>query len=133
VPLFVLLGLDDRCTRQQLFNGALLVVFALAICVRDAVDKLRFAPQISNQGLALIAVGARVPVAGGAVAVWLLPLVLFRLVCICGPWVSFVLGKVGVAVHRPSRFDVDGQAAELRRWRGRFGANAATRAAELLC
>jgi len=37
---------------QQLFNGALLVVIALAMCVRDAVYDLRPAPQIRTKGSA---------------------------------------------------------------------------------
>src|SRR5271170_5101411 len=55
VPLLHWLGSRTLHT-QQLLNGGLLVVFALAICVRDAVDELRFTVQIGNLGISLIAV-----------------------------------------------------------------------------
>src|ERR1043166_4051595 len=54
VPLLHWLGSTTLHT-QQLLNGALLVLFALAICVRDAMGMLRLAPQISNRGISLIA------------------------------------------------------------------------------
>src|ERR1017187_1540560 len=54
VPLLHWLGSRTLHT-QQLLNGAVLVVFALGICVRDAVDKLRFAVRIGNLGISLIA------------------------------------------------------------------------------
>src|SRR5476651_1547473 len=54
LPLLHWLGSTTIHT-QQLFNGALLVVIALAMCVRDAVYDLRPAPQISNQGISLVA------------------------------------------------------------------------------
>src|SRR5580700_3877639 len=53
VPLLHWLGHETFHT-QQLLNGALLVVLALAICIRDAAGRLRFAPQISNEGIGLI-------------------------------------------------------------------------------
>jgi exosortase/archaeosortase family protein len=49
----VLAGLDDaahRATRQR----ALLVLFAVAICVRDAIGKLRLQPGVGNLGVAMI-------------------------------------------------------------------------------
>ena len=49
VPLLHWLGWETLHT-QQLVNGAFLVFFALVICVRDAVDKLRFDPQVSRAG-----------------------------------------------------------------------------------
>src|SRR5579862_5165182 len=54
VPLLHWLGWRTLHT-QQLFNGALLVLFALAICVRDAVDELRLVPQFGNEGIGLVA------------------------------------------------------------------------------
>jgi len=53
LPLLHWLGSKTLHT-QQLLNGALLVVFALAICVRDAVDKLRVTVQVGNLGIGLI-------------------------------------------------------------------------------
>jgi hypothetical protein len=67
VPLLHWLGRETFHT-QQLLNGALLVVLALAICVRDAADRLRFAPQISNEGTRVDPAGVAVSVTGGALA-----------------------------------------------------------------
>src|SRR5580658_9519640 len=53
VPLLHWLGHETLHT-QQLLNGAMLVVLALAFCVQDVAGKLRFAPQISNEGIGLI-------------------------------------------------------------------------------
>jgi hypothetical protein len=54
LPLLHWLGRETLHT-QQLVNGAFLVFFALVICVRDAVDKLRFDPQVTAHGISLIA------------------------------------------------------------------------------
>src|SRR5271155_4949118 len=54
VPLLHWLGWETLHT-QQLVNGAFLVFFALVICVRDAVDELRFDPQVDAHGIGLIA------------------------------------------------------------------------------
>src|SRR5260221_11151891 len=54
LPLLHWLGSTTIHT-QQLLNGALLVLLALVYCVRDAVYDLRPAPQISNQGVGLVA------------------------------------------------------------------------------
>lgn len=101
VPLLYWLGWMTWHT-QQLFNGALLVVFALAICVRDAVDRLRFAPQISNQGIGLIALAFVCLWLAGRWRAWLLPLVLLSACLAFAGVVSFVLGKVGVRQFLPA-------------------------------
>ena len=61
---------------QQLVNGAALVVFALGICVRDAVDKLRFTVQIGNLVISLIALALLCLWLAARWRFWTLPLVL---------------------------------------------------------
>lgn len=101
VPLLYWLGWMTWHT-QQLLNGALLVVFALAICVRDAVDKLRFAPQINNAGIGLIALAFMCLWLAGRWRAWLLPLVLLSACLAFAGVVAFVLGKVGVRQFLPA-------------------------------
>jgi exosortase len=101
VPLLHWLGSRTLHT-QQLLNGAVLVLFALAICVRDAVDKLRFAVQIGNLGIGLIALAL--------LCLWLaarwrfgaLPLVLLSACLAFAGIVSFLLGKAGVRQFLPA-------------------------------
>ena len=101
VPLLHWLGSMTLHT-QQLLNGALLVLFALAICVRDAMDKLRLAPQISNQGIGLIALALLCLWLAGRWRVWLLPLVLLSACLAFAGVVSFLLGKDGVRQFLPA-------------------------------
>jgi exosortase len=99
VPLLQWLGRMTLHT-QQLFNGAFLVVFALAICVRDAAEKLRLTPAISNQGVGLIAFALA--------CLWLatrlasLPLALLSACLAFAGMVSFLFGKVGARQFLPA-------------------------------
>ena len=67
VPLLHWLGRETLHT-QQLVNGAFLVFFALVICVRDAVDKLRFDPQVSARRDRVDRARIRVTGGGGEMA-----------------------------------------------------------------
>jgi exosortase len=101
VPLLHWLGSMTLHT-QQLVNGAFLVLFALTICVRDAMDKLRLAPQISNQGIGLIALALLCLWVAGRWRVWLLPLVLLSACLAFAGIISFLLGKGGVRQFLPA-------------------------------
>ena len=87
---------------QQLVNGAALVVFALGICVRDAVDKLRFTVQIGNLGISLIALALVCLWLAARWRFWTLPLVLLSACLAFAGIVSFLLGKVGVRQFLPA-------------------------------
>jgi hypothetical protein len=114
VPLLSWLGWVTMHT-QQLLNGAVIVLFALAICVRDAMDKLRFAPEIGNQGIGLIALALLCLWLAGRWKVCLLPLVLVSACLAFAGIVSFLFGKSGVRQFLPavSAFFVFGGLAGL--------------------
>ena len=101
VPLLHWLGRETLHT-QQLVNGAFLVFFALVICVRDAVDKLRFDPQVGPHGIGLIALAF---LCLGVVGKWhLLPLP-FLLLSACLAFagiVSLVFGQAGARQFLPA-------------------------------
>ncbi|MGA2139373.1 MAG: exosortase/archaeosortase family protein [Verrucomicrobiia bacterium] len=101
VPLLHWLGSRTLHT-QQLLNGALLVVFALGICVRDAVDKLRFTVQIGNLGISLIALALLCLWLAARWRFWTLPLVLLSACLAFAGIVSFLLGTVGVRQFLPA-------------------------------
>src|ERR1039458_2799467 len=93
LPLLHWLGSTTIHT-QQLFNGALLVVIALAICVRDAVSELRPAPQISNQGIGLVALALGCLWLGARWRPWLLPLFVLSACLSFAGVVSFLFGRI---------------------------------------
>ncbi len=101
LPLLHWLGSTTIHT-QQLFNGALLVVIALAICVRDAVYDLRPAPQISNQGIGLVALALGCLWLGTRWQSWLLPLILLSACLAFAGVVSFLFGGIGVRQFLPA-------------------------------
>ena len=101
VPLVYWLGWMTL-HRQQLANGALLVVIALAICVRDAVGKLRLQPQFGSLGVSLLALGLLYLWLAGRSRVWLLPLVLLSLCFAFAAIMSFLFGKQGARHFVPA-------------------------------
>src|SRR6266478_1581050 len=101
LPLLHWLGSTTIHT-QQLFNGALLVVIALAMCVRDAVYDLRPAPQISNQGIGLVALALGCLWLGARWQSWLLPLVVLSACLAFAGVVSFLFGKTGARQFLPA-------------------------------
>lgn len=101
VPLLYWLGRMTLLT-QQLLNGAALVLIALAICVRDAVDELRVAPQISNAGIGLVALALGCLWLGSRWQGWLLPFLLLSACLAFAGIVSFLFGKVGVRQFLPA-------------------------------
>ena len=114
VPLLHWLGRITWHT-QQLVNGAALVLFALAICVRDAMGKLRVSAQISNEGLGLIALAFGCLWLAARWKVLLLPLVLVSACLAFAGIVSFLFGKAGARQFLPalSAFFVFGVLAGL--------------------
>ena len=88
--------------RQQLANGALLVVIALAICVRDAVGKLRLQPQFGCLGIGLLALGFFYLWLEGRSRVWLLPLVLLSFCFAFAGVMSFLFGREGTKQFVPA-------------------------------
>ena len=87
---------------QQLVNGAALVVFALAICVRDAMDKLRFTVQIGSLGISLIGLALLCLWLAARWQFWTLPLVLLSACLAFAGVVSFLLGKAGMRQFLPA-------------------------------
>ncbi len=101
LPLLYWLGSMTIHT-QQLLNGALLVLIALAICVRDAVHDLRPAPQINNQGIGLVALALGCLWLGARWRPWLLPLVVLSACLSFAGVVSFLFGKIGARQFLPA-------------------------------
>jgi exosortase len=114
VPLLHWLGWMTLHT-QQLLNGAALVLFALAICVRDAMDKLRVAAQISNEGIGLIALAFGCLWLAARWKALLLPLVLVSACLAFAGIMSFLFGRAGSRQFLPalSAFFVFGVLAGL--------------------
>lgn len=101
VPLLSWLGWRTLHT-QQLLNGAVLVLFALGICVRDAMGNLRFAVQIGNLGISLIALALLCLWLAARWRFLVLPLVLLSACLAFAGIVSFLLGRVGVRQFLPA-------------------------------
>src|SRR5271154_3954686 len=101
LPLLHWLGATTIHT-QQLFNGALLVLLALVYCVRDAAYDLRPVPQISNQGIGLVALALGCLWLGTKWQSWLLPLVVLSACLSFAGVVSFLFGRVGVRQFLPA-------------------------------
>lgn len=101
LPLLNWLGWTTLHT-QQLVNGAALVLMALAICVREAVGKLRLQPQFSNFGIVLVALGFFYLWAGGRSHYWTLPLVLLSFCFSFAGIMSFLFGRSGVRPFLPA-------------------------------
>ncbi|HUJ11545.1 MAG TPA: exosortase/archaeosortase family protein [Verrucomicrobiae bacterium] len=101
LPLLYWLGWTTLHT-QQLAGGALLVVIALLICVRDAVGKLRLQPEINNLGLGLLALGFFYLWLAGRARFWLLPLVLLSFCFTFAAVMSFLFGKEGAGWFMPA-------------------------------
>jgi len=101
VPLLHWLGWETLHT-QQLLNGAFLVFFALVICVWDAVDKLRFDPHVSAQGMGLIAFAFLCLGVAGKWHTMSLPFLLLSACLAFAGIVSLVLGQAGARQFLPA-------------------------------
>jgi len=101
VPLLHWLGWETLHT-QQLVNGAFLVLFALVICVRNAVDKLRFDPQVSPHGFGLIGLAILFLGVAGKWHSLSLPFLLLSACLAFAGIVSLVLGPDRVRLFLPA-------------------------------
>jgi exosortase len=101
VPLLHWLGWETLHT-QQLVNGAFLVFFALVICVRDSVDKLRFEPQVSAPGIGLIALAFLCLAVAGKWHSLSLPFLLLSACLAFAGIASLVLGQAGARQFLPA-------------------------------
>jgi exosortase/archaeosortase family protein len=101
LPLLYWVGWTTLHT-QQLVNGAILVLMALVVCVREAVGKLRLQPQFSNFGIGLLALGFFYLWAASRSHYWALPLVLLSFCFSFAGIMSFLFGKSGVNPFLPA-------------------------------
>jgi exosortase len=101
VPLLHWLGWETLHT-QQLVNGAFLVLFALAICVGNAVDKLRFDPQVNPHGLGLIGLAILFLGVAGTRHSMSLPFLLLSSCLAFAGMVSLVFGPDRVRLFLPA-------------------------------
>jgi len=114
VPLFHWLGWETLHT-QQLVNGAFLVLFALVICVRDALHELRFSPQVGPRGIGLLAAAILSLAVAAKWHAFSLPLFLLSACLAFAGIVSLLLGddKVHLFVPAVCAFFVFGLLAGL--------------------
>jgi exosortase/archaeosortase family protein len=101
VPLLHWLGHVTLHT-EQLTNGALLVCFALAICTRNAITRLKLSPAINDWGLGLLYLAVVCLWLAGRFTAWLLPLVLLSFCLSFSGFISFLFGKPGVRQFLPA-------------------------------
>lgn len=100
-PLLIWLG-KVSWQVTQLTNGAVLVLFAMLICLRTNLQTSRVAPQITTHGLSLLFVGI--------VLLWLthhtnlppLPLLIVSFAFALAAIIAFVFGRIGVRQFRPA-------------------------------
>ena len=101
VPLLSWLGWMT-VHRQQLANGALLVVIALAVSVRDALGRLRLQPQVDQLGITLLALAFFYLWLAGRSRVWLLPLVLLSFCFAFAGIMVLLFGRDGAKQFMPA-------------------------------
>ena len=101
LPLLYWLG-RMSLHQQQLANGALLVVIALAICVRDAMGKLRLQPRLDGLGTVLLALAFFYLWLAARSRAWLLPLVLMSFCFAFAGIMSLLFGRAGARQFLPA-------------------------------
>lgn len=100
-PLLTWLGRASVHT-SQLSTGALLVLVALAICLRDTLGTLRFEPRVGNDGVILLLLGFVFLGLAGWSGFPVLPLVLLSFCFSFAAIVSFLFGALGVRQFLPA-------------------------------
>jgi exosortase len=100
-PLLLWLGKTTLRT-EQLSTGGLLVLFAIVICMRDALEKLRVEPNLNNHGLGLLLAAFSCLWLVGRWQHWTLPLVLLSFCLSLAAIISFLFGKLGVRQFMPA-------------------------------
>jgi exosortase/archaeosortase family protein len=86
----------------QLTNGALLVILALAICIRSAVTRLTLTPAINDLGVGVLAGAVFCLWFAGRSVAWALPLVLLSACLSFAGITSFLYGKAGTRQFLPA-------------------------------
>jgi exosortase len=87
---------------SQLSAGAVLVLFAVVICLRDTLETLQLDPKINNQGLVLLALGFACLWLAGRLRFPALPLVVLSFCLSFAAIISFLFGKLGVRQFLPA-------------------------------
>jgi len=100
-PLLVWLGRTTVKT-EQLNTGGVLVLFAIAICLRDALETLRVKPNLNNYGLSLLFLGFACLWLAGRSPRGVLPLVLLSFCLSFAAIISFLFGEIGVRRFLPA-------------------------------
>ena len=101
LPLLHWLGSVTLHT-SQLTNGALLVILALAICIRSAVTRLTLTPAINDWGVGVLAGAVVCLWLANRLVVWALPLVLLSACLSFAGITSFLFGKAGTRQFLPA-------------------------------
>ncbi|HEX9595874.1 MAG TPA: exosortase/archaeosortase family protein [Anaerolineales bacterium] len=87
---------------SQLHTGGLLVLFAIAICLRDALGRLRIQPNLNTDGLGLLALALSCLWMGAHWKSLALPLVLFSFCLSFAAVISMLFGTLGVRMFLPA-------------------------------
>jgi exosortase/archaeosortase family protein len=101
LPLLHWLGSVTLRT-SQLTNGALLVVLAMAICIRSAMTKLKLTPAINDWGITLIAIAMLCLWLASRWADGALSLVLLSACLSFAGIISFLFGRAGARQFLPA-------------------------------
>lgn len=99
-PLISWLG-HKSLQMQQLQNGALLVIFAMILCVRETLQAERPRPHINNQGIVLLILGFACVYLAKKLPRLAFPLLLLSFCLSFAAVVSFLFGRVGVKRFLP--------------------------------
>jgi exosortase len=92
----------DSVSKAQLNMGGLLVLFTMAVALRDTLRRERLRPQLSQQGAALLIAGAFLLILAGRLRGLALPLVTLSFCASFAAVVSFLFGEVGVRRFVPA-------------------------------
>src|SRR5262249_52032006 len=77
-------------------------IFAMVICTRSTVDKLKLAPSINDWGFGLLGAAMVLLWLAGRTNFWLLPLVLLSFCLFFAGMIAFLFGKPGIRQFLPA-------------------------------
>src|ERR1043166_7089544 len=100
-PLLLKIG-KTTISSPQLNTGGLLVLFAMAICLRDIIGKVPIEPNLNSHGLGLLFLGFACLWFAGRLQRAALPLVLLSFCLAMAAIISFLYGKLGVRHFMPA-------------------------------
>jgi exosortase/archaeosortase family protein len=101
VPVLFWLGLLTAQV-SQIYTGGVLVIVALAVCLRRSLASLRIQPSITDDGLALIVLAMATLWLAGRLNFWPVPIVLLSFCFALAAIITFVFGNVGVRLFLPA-------------------------------